>query len=592
MRFLVNNPYVNALRNINGLLDADQKKRGILMFLLLILNAFFDLVGMASIIPLIDAAVNPETTQTKWYLNIPYQWIGIDDHVKFLFVLSTIILVVFIVKNLLSVLILYIQAKYAFNVSKRLNLKMFQYYFEKGYGFISNKESGKKIYETLWLPYYFGNFYLLETLILSTEFVVVIFIFTALMFYQPMAVVLLIVIIVPVFLLVYMVTKNKTRQLGHMRNEVFPVASSLVLDSYNAYIDVKLFNKEDYFYRNFEDLMEYISKIDSKQSGIFSKVHQRLNDVVLILGLVAVFGFALLFREQSSDILALLGVFGIAAYRFLPSVNRVMASFLTLKNFSYVTQELIVLKERDLHEYDQIQAMEFKEGIHFKNVAFSYPGSEKQVLKDINMEILKGDVVGIVGPSGSGKTTLMNILLRFLAESGGEIIVDNSPIQTENQRSFQKALGYVQQSVYIRNGSLVQNIAFGEVDEEVDYEKLNWAIQNSMLTEFVNEHEAGIRMELGENGVKLSGGQKQRIGIARALYKDSKIIILDEITSALDPETEKNIIATINHLADMGKTIIIIAHRVSTLERCNKIYELKQGKIVGTYSYEQLKMKV
>ena len=579
MSILSNNPYSNALRNINILLDPDQKKRGVIMFGLLVINAFFDIIGMASIIPLIDAAVNPETITEKWYLKWPYELIGMNDSISFLFVLSTIILIIFLIKNLISIIILYIQAKYAFNVSKRLSLKMYQYYYSRGYSFMSDKESGKKIYDTMWLPYYFGSSYLLETLILSTEIVVMLFIFGALLYYQPMAVLLLIVIIVPVFLVVYMVTKNKTRQLGLERNKIFPVVSSLILDSYNAYNDVILFNKEDHFYSNFARMATTVSEIDSKQNGIYAKIHQRLNDIVLILGLVAVFGFALLFRERSQDILALLGIFGVAAYRFLPSVNRIMSSFLTLKNFNYVPEELKTLKGLELKEFDEVKAMNFNENIVLEKVSFSFGDESKKVLNEVSLEIRKGDVIGIIGPSGSGKTTLMNIFLRFLIETTGQILIDGNPVTLENQRSFQKALGYVQQSVYIRNGSLVQNIAFGEDEAEIDKEKLDWAIKNSMLSDFVNEHPMGIEMQLGENGIKLSGGQKQRIGIARALYKDAKIILLDEITSALDPQTEKNIILTINHLADMGKTILIIAHRMSTLERCNKIFELKDGAI-------------
>lgn len=591
MKRLFNNPYFNAIRNINILLETDQKRNGLLMMGLLILNALFDIVGMASIVPLIDAAVNPNTITEKWYLLYPYKWLGIQDYILFLFVISCIILALFIIKNLVSIWILYIQSKFAFNVSKRLNLKMFQYYFKRGYGYIQSRESGKKIYDTLWLPYYFGNSYLLETLILTTELFVLFMIFLALLFYQPIVVLLLIIVIVPVFFLIYGLTKNKTKQLGIERNKLFPSASTLVLDSYNGYNDVVLFNKEDHFLNIFNDLVTKIKHVDSKQNGIYAKIHQRLNDIVLVLGLVTVFGCALIFRENSTDILAMLGIFGIAAYRFLPSVNRIMSSFLTLKNFSYVVDELQVIKNTNIEFYGQVEKMNFDHSIEVQNLSFQFPEAESKVLNNINMKIRKGDIVGLIGPSGSGKTTFLNLFLRFLHETEGQILIDGVKIDGTNTREFQKTLGYVQQNVYIRNGSLIENIAFGENENEVDLTRIEWVLKHSMLNDFVQSHPRGLSMELGENGVKLSGGQKQRIGIARALYKDAKIILLDEITSALDPETEKNIISTINHLADLGKTIIIIAHRISTLERCNHIYELRNGSIIAEHSYQSLKLK-
>ena len=562
------------------------------MLILLFINALFDVFGLAAIFPLIDAALKPETIQEKWYLKFLYDSFGVNDTITFLLILSVLIFLIFLFKNIVSIVIFYIQSRFSFNISLRLSQKMFQYYYEQGYMYISNQDTGKKNYDVMWIPYYFASSYLIETLILSTEILVLLIIFIALLFFKPLAVLFLIAFIIPTFILVYQLTKNRTKALGDARNELVPQATSVLIDSLNAYNDVILSNKEAFFFNRFSTLIRKLNAIDAKQQGIFGKIHQRLNDVVLGLGLVILFGFAYLFRENLEEILALLSVFAIASYRMLPSVNRIMGSALTIKNISYVISELKAVSRKSLVDYKKVQALSFTDKIKFDHVGFRYPDSSIDVLENINFEIRKGETVGFIGSSGSGKTTLLNIFLRFITEGQGSIYLDGIKLDATNQPSFQKSIGYVQQNVYIKNGTLLENIAFGELEEEVDREKMKAAIKDAMLTDLIEQHPDGMNIYLGENGVKLSGGQKQRVGIARALYKDAQILLFDEATSALDPETEKAIVKTIHHLARLDKTIVIVAHRVTTLEMCDRIYELELGKIKGVYQYKEVLNKV
>jgi ATP-binding cassette, subfamily B, bacterial PglK len=215
-----------------------------------------------------------------------------------------------------------------------------------------------------------------------------------------------------------------------------------------------------------------------------------------------------------------------------------------------------------------------------------------QYSKDISFKIKVGETIGVIGSSGSGKTTFLNVFLRLLKESSGNIKVDGNIINETTNALFQKSIGYVQQAVYIKNGTLKENIAFGEMESEIDIQKLKRVLKDAMLEEFVINHPGGYDMLLGENGVMLSGGQRQRIGIARALYKDAEILLFDEATSALDPETEKAIVATIYNLTKLNKTIVIVAHRVTTLEMCDRIYDLKAGEIAGIYNYKEVLDKV
>lgn len=588
---ILNNPYFNALRNISEILDEDQKKRSLLMWGLLMINAVFDVVGLAAIFPLIEAAMKPETIHQKGYLNTIYNFVGVEDTITFLLIMASILFLIFLIKNAMSIFIFYIQARFSFNISKRLSQKMFQYYYNQGYLFISNHDSGKKNYDILIIPYYFGISYLIETLLMSTEIVVLTIVLISLIIYNPLAVLFLVGFVVPIFGLVYLITKNKTKRIGDQRNILYPKATATLLDSMQAYNDVKLANKEQYFFDNFTEVIEKINKLDALQQGIFSKIHQRLNDIVLGLGLLVLFGFAYFFRENTEQILALLSVFAIASYRMLPAFNRIMGSTLAIKNVSYLINELKPLANYNLKEFKNIPQIAVLNEIKFENIGFSYPDNPAEVLQDVSFHIQKGETIGFIGSSGSGKTTLLHIFLRFLPETRGCVTIDGVKLDTSNNAQFQKAIGYVQQNVFIRNGTLRENIAFGLEDSEIDDIQLHKAIHDAMLAEFVAQHPDGLDMILGENGVKLSGGQRQRVGIARALYKDAQILLFDEATSALDHETEKAIVATINHLAKLDKTIVIVAHRITTLEMCDRIYELKNGMIAGTYDYNEILKK-
>lgn len=585
---LMNNPYFNALKNIRALLDYDQKKRGAIMFLLLLVNAGFDVLGLTTIFPLIDAALNPENIQSKWYLSYPYQWIGVEDNITFLFVLSIIIFIVFLFKNILSLLIYYIQSKYAFNVSLRLSKKIFQNYFEKGFTYINKEDSGTKVHNVINIPYIFASSFILQTFTFSTELVVLLIIFIGILAIEPGAIIVLIVVILPVFALVYQFTKRKVKKIGDKRNELYPKAYSRVWESMSAYVDIKLSNKEQYFFNKYSDLTHRINSLDALHQGLFGKLPQRLNDVVLGLGLMMIFFFALIFRERSSQIISILSVFGLAAYRFLPSVNRMMGAIMVIKNANYLIDMLKDVRNKKLYEFIEVDPILLNEHLKFENISFKYPGSNKNILNNFSLTIKKGETVGFIGDSGSGKTTLLNLILRLLKEDSGFVYLDGIPINEENKASFQKAIGYVQQDVFIKNGSLEENIAFGEFEEEIDFEKMNKAISDSMLMGFVKSHPHGTKMQLGENGVNLSGGQKQRIGIARALYKDSQILVFDEATSALDSETEKAIVKTIKNLSTIDKIKIIVAHRISTLESCDSIYHLSDGRIVKKFQYKDL----
>lgn len=558
------------------------------MIFLLLVNAAFDVFGLMAIYPLIDAALEPSLIQEKWYLNVLYTFGGFDDYVYFLFILSILVLFILILKNVISLFITYIQARFSFNVSLRLNHKMFQYYFERGYLYIKKEDIGKRLYNISNIPKTFASNYLMDIFLISTELVVLIIIFLLISFMYPSVVLILLAIVVPTLLGVYSFSKNKVKKIGAFKQKYEPVKDSLLIESTNGYVDVVLDNKENFFLNQYKSLQKRLNDQEVLFSGIYNKLPQKFNDIILGLGIVIIFSLSMVYVDDTKEILAMLSVFGIAAYRFLPSTNKITAAVISLKGHYFVPEILQAVANKKAEKFQTASPLIFDKNIELNNIQFFF-NPQKIILNNLSIRINKGEIIGIIGPSGSGKSTLMNIILRFLKETSGTIKVDNEIIKEDI--AWRKNIGYVQQETFIKKGTLLENIAFGEEKSEVNLQKAKQAALWARLNSFINENNK-LNYFLGENGSNLSGGQKQRIGIARALYRDTQLLLFDEATSALDPNTENEIKDTILSLKKLGKTIIIIAHRFSSLEGCDKIYEITNGTVSRTLSYQELHNEV
>lgn len=375
-------------------------------------------------------------------------------------------------------------------------------------------------------------------------------------------------------------------KIGYDRNELFPKVTSCISESMTAFPDVKLSNKENSFLQRYREMQHRLNMLDALNLGFFVKIPTKSNDVVFALGIMLVFFAAFIFKNNSDEILSILSVFALAGYRFLPSVNKMMGATLSMKNLSFLKEEFEGVRNKKLVEFEEVERLRFNDKISFSNLSYHYPDSGAKVLNQFSLEINKGETIGIVGESGSGKSTLLNIVLRLLTETEGKVSVDGQELIGNLNARFQKSIGFVQQQVFIKDGTLIDNVAFGE--ENPDLSKVEKALEHAMLQDFLQDHPEGWQMRLGENGVKLSGGQRQRVGIARALYKDADILVFDEATSALDMETEEAIKETISALTGSDKTIFIVAHRITTLDSCDRIIELEKGKIKREMTYKEL----
>jgi len=232
------------------------------------------------------------------------------------------------------------------------------------------------------------------------------------------------------------------------------------------------------------------------------------------------------------------------------------------------------------------RSKKFQSTINLSEISFSYQNAPMPALQGVSLVVKRGEAVGLVGPSGSGKSTLVDVLLGLLAPQSGEVNVDGKNIQ-DNLRSWQNQIGYVPQSIFLIDDSLRNNVAFGVSKSEIDEQAVRAAIRSAQLEEFVATLPNGLDTVVGERGVRLSGGQRQRIGIARALYHNPSVLVLDEATSSLDTETEHGVMQAVQALQG-DKTVIIVAHRLSTVEYCDRLYRLEDSRIVDEGSFEEV----
>jgi len=352
-----------------------------------------------------------------------------------------------------------------------------------------------------------------------------------------------------------------------------------------GYIDIKLADKEDFYESKFLRLQKSYHALNMK-SYLHNLIPMRANEMVALSGVILIFIYAIFLTDNTASTIVMVSLFAAAAYRLMPSLNRIISSLVYIQKNLGALENLNLFEEEIKIVNESQEIIKFNNSIHLENISFKFPNTTKNIIDDISLSIKKGEKIGIIGSSGSGKTTLINILLKFHNEYEGVIKIDDTVLKDQHLKSWRKLIGYVKQDIFLMDASIIDNITFN--DSQPDEQKLRLAIEQSSLTTFITNLPEGLNTRIGERGSSLSGGQKQRLSIARSLYRNAEILIFDEATSALDNQTEQDVSDSIDALSKTQKTIIIIAHRLTTLKNCDRIYELKDGKIAAIHQYADL----
>jgi ATP-binding cassette subfamily C protein len=382
--------------------------------------------------------------------------------------------------------------------------------------------------------------------------------------------------------------------LGQQVQSSVKFAGQAVLEGFGSIKEVKLFGREEFFPNRYYFNMMENARANWRSSTINTTPRLFL-EVIAVGSVVLIIIFIQAQGERDiKTILPTLSLFAVATVRLIPSLSQIVANLQLIRFESpavdVIYKDMKLLNQVDSVESSSIQSLQqpliFKKVIKVCDLRYVYPNSDVRVLHGVSLEIHKGQAVAFVGSSGASKTTLANLILGLLKPSEGYIYTDDQDI-FQHLQAWQRNIGYVPQSIYLLDATIRNNVAFGLEKKEIDDSKVCKAIQIAQLEMFIKDLPEGLDTVIGENGIRLSGGQRQRLGIARALYHEPEILVLDEATSSLDGETEKAVNRSIELLSGQ-KTLIIIAHRLSTIQSCDRIYFMKKGTIVDSGTFLEL----
>ena len=575
-----------VLSEIYALLDKKHRKGLLVLFFGIILTGIFDLLGLAAILGILGLATAPEKIFETPQINAIYEFLDFQSSDSFVIFLVCSMLGLFLFKTILGVSIIYQQKNFAFSLTETIVARMFSYYFSSDSIKPGSIDTGNLITNIRIVPIHYVIQILQPVITLMSEIFVSVSIVIAIAFLDIRLLFFLVIILGLAFVLIYRSLKNKSYQLGQKIKVLGPESLRIITEAVMGIIPIKMTNNVRFFKKRFVDQQheEYHAR---KWAAFYGEIPSRMNELLMVFGIFSIFLYGFIFIDDQGAFLVMMGTLAVSGYRMMPSINRILQSMVTVKKGQYLIEILSVLRSYEPPKEESTEKLLLKEDVKFENISFAFE-KDKKILKDISFEVKKGQQIGIIGESGSGKTTLMKILLRLVEEDLGAIWVDGFKLNDENKKNWQRNIGYVQQEPFLVDDSLSANIAFGVFPEERDKAKILRSLELAKLDEFAKSLPKGIDSRISEYGSNLSGGQKQRIAIARAIYMDAEVFIFDEATSALDAETESGITESMQELKSIGKTVFIIAHRLTTLKGCDKIYELDSGRITREYSYHEM----
>ena len=569
-----------SLLNLRKILTINLKIKLFFLIFLLIFVALLEMLVLALIPIYVALLINSEK-------NLEIININVTDLVSNIFPgniiigFSIIVICAFCFKLATVLFSNYYELKLFKTIRLNFSKRLFSNYLEKSYSYFVNINTSELSRNIIREVHEAVSFLQSCITIIRETFILLVILFL-LILYDPIVSSISFATLIIFTLLFFLNTDKILKGVANKRISASKEIFETISETFVGIRDVKMFAKEKFFSNNFNTLNN-IYESNLLIRDIILKLPRIFFEFLGILILVSMTLLFFYLNKNSNDILPMLALMTVCILRLLPSVSSLnngltyMASHKV--SFDILAKEFLS-KEREYkknmnifaHKHKNIKLNE-QTSIQISNLDYSYETKETKALDDISLSVNKGEMIGIIGKSGSGKTTLINIILGLLHPKNGAIYINGL-----SQSKEKTSISYVPQDIFLLDDTLRRNIAFGEEEEEINNDKVIKCIDDAKLTKLINKSDKGINMIVGERGTKLSGGERQRLGIARALYKDPTILVLDEATSSLDYETENEIVNSIVNIK--GKqTIIIVAHRLSTVQICNRVLLIENGKI-------------
>ncbi|WP_044930695.1 ABC transporter ATP-binding protein [Butyrivibrio sp. AC2005] len=582
---------LNLLTKINYIFDKKQKRHLVILGIMIIIGGLFETLGVGMLMPVFGVVLDPESLHKGMekfpiLANIATS-MGIDTDTKRICAIMGALIAVYVIKNVYLVFLVFVQNRFISTTRNDMISRVMREFLNRPYEDYLGADIPTVFRITDGdIPKMFSL--MLALLNLCNELVVSTFLGLYLIYTSWKMALLIIVVLVVITIPITKIIKPKMNDVGRQNQSISSRIAKWRIQAIYGLKEVKVLNREDFFIRNYYES----GKIGAATDVRYTVLNNMPRPIIETVFMAAVFGFIMAYVAGGGDTTLLvtqLVAFGVAAVRLMPSAYRINTYITEIAyeepNLNFVYDNLSESMKTDKKMAAERMAiagpaLSLDDKIELKGITFAYPDADKNIFTDADMVVPKGKSVGIMGSSGAGKSTIVDILLGLLHTQKGEILCDGSNIFS-NYESWLAQIGYIPQSIYLIDESIRDNIAFGIDAAEIDEERIWQVCEEAQLAEFIRSLPEGLDTKIGDRGVRLSGGQRQRIGIARALYHNPEILVFDEATSALDNETEAAVMEAINSFHGK-KTMIIIAHRLNTIEKCDMIYEVKDEKIVET----------
>ena len=565
-----------------------------LMVFFIIIATLLEMLSVGLVFPLLNQIVEPSDNSFSYFKAI-FIVFDMSNSINILTFISLSILLLFLLKTIFLTLIIIFQVKFFIRLNKVITHKVFKKFLSQPFLFYLQRNTSTLLNTVTNESNHFV-LYIESFINLLAETMLVLGLTVLLFYFEPVITSFAIVILFMISLAYLLFTNKLVSRLGKLRQQKVAMRIKNIQEGFGSIKEIILLSIKIFFLKKYDES----TKDELDASGVFklvSTLPRYYIELILIIGICIFLTYSSLNGLDIKQKLPFLGLAAVAAFKVMPSINRILSLIQNIRFTSPAVQ--IISKELELETvYDineigtkDIQSIKFDREIELNSISFKYPNSNEEALKDINIKIKKNEFIGIIGKSGSGKTTLINILLGLINPDKGVIRLDNYlNLDQQNLKVWQNKIGFVSQNVFLIDDTIKKNIALGLEDDFIEKEKLEMAINMSQLREFIGTLPLGVETILGERGSRLSGGQLQRIGIARALYRNPEIIVLDEATNSLDIDTEANFMESVYNLKK-SKTIITISHRLSTVQRCDKIYVIDGGNIISSGTPDKILKK-
>jgi len=574
---------LNIYRKIWKLFNLHEKKRAILLVVLMNITAFFEVLGVGSIVPFLSVLGNQDSIQTNEYLSYVYNFFDFETNESFLIFLGFFALAILLVSASIRILAYY--ALFRFSNMRRHSIgeKLLKKYLHQPYKFFLTRNSSDITKTILSETDALIEEVIIPAIRLITYSILTIFLVTFLIIVDPFLAFILASVFTIFYGVMYLTVRKYLGKIGKARVIANSSRFKVVLETVGGIKDLKILGKEKVYLDSFNKPSKEFS-MHKSNSKTLSQSPQFLMEAIAFgsLLVMAIYGLS---NEDFNlgEFLPILGLYALGTFKLKPAINEIYKNLSKIKfghsGLDNVLNDWENLTNDKTSIINDNKRLLLKENLTLENVNFSYDNSSKLALKNININIKVNTTVGIIGTTGAGKSTLVDIILGLLQSSSGKISIDNNVLNLENTRQWQNSIGYVPQNIFLTDNTIASNIAFGVPKEDINMVQVEEVSKMAKVHDFVLSLENTYETEIGERGVRLSGGQRQRLGIARALYHNPELLILDEATSALDNETEAEVMKAIDGMSG-SKTIIMIAHRLSTVERCDMLIKIDNGEVI------------